>query len=287
MNYLDEYIGFVYIWENQVTNKKYIGMHIGKVDDGYIGSGVYFIRAIKKYGIENFNRTILYFEYENAEKLYQKEFDTINEYNAVHDDSFYNLTNTDPKSFNFISGKIERKFTSEHKKNISASAKLRIYTEETKSIMSKNSHIKGKKWYNNGEISKVFFQGNEPEGWSIGRLKVSTGNMGYKTYNNGIQEKQFPKDVIMSKEWVLGRLPGNIKRGPDNYFYGKVHSNNSKNKMRQTKIVNGSVLRGSKNPASIAVTIDGVEYATIKEAMICTGMSYANIRNRRTLDESN
>lgn len=29
---------------------------------------------------------------------------------------------------------------------------------------------KGKKWYNNGEISGFFFEGSQPEGWDIGRI---------------------------------------------------------------------------------------------------------------------
>lgn len=53
-------ISFVYMWTNKVTGKKYIGSHIGRLDDGYIGSGKYFNNAVKSYGIENFFRTILF-----------------------------------------------------------------------------------------------------------------------------------------------------------------------------------------------------------------------------------
>lgn len=53
-------IGFVYNWKNSINGKFYLGSHKGTPDDGYIGSGKYFKRALKKYGIENFERRILY-----------------------------------------------------------------------------------------------------------------------------------------------------------------------------------------------------------------------------------
>lgn len=51
-------------------------------------------------------------------------------------------------------------------------------------------------------------------------------NSGYKTYNNGIIEKQFLEKP--SDEWVLGRLEKHILRGKDNPFYSKTHSKETK-----------------------------------------------------------
>jgi hypothetical protein len=59
-----EYTGFIYQWVNQTNNKKYIGSHFGKIDDGYIGSGIYFRNAYKKHP-ERFVRIIL--EYVNGD----------------------------------------------------------------------------------------------------------------------------------------------------------------------------------------------------------------------------
>ena len=51
----------VYLTTNQVNNKIYVGVHSTyNLDDGYIGSGTTFKKAIKKYGKQHFNRTILY-----------------------------------------------------------------------------------------------------------------------------------------------------------------------------------------------------------------------------------
>lgn len=53
------YNGFIYQWINLVNDKRYIGSHWGYEDDGYVGSGTLFKRAIKKHGIENFQRVII------------------------------------------------------------------------------------------------------------------------------------------------------------------------------------------------------------------------------------
>jgi len=217
---MNDYIGFVYIWTNKINGKKYIGLHKGKVDDGYIGSGVLFKRAIDKHGIESFNRQILYFEYESEENLYQREFDIINEFNAVKDREFYNTTNYDPKYVEFQKGARTRVFSDETKELIrqartgtialeetkqkmSESQKNRIFSEEHRKKLSDSqkgdkNHQSGKKWYNNGEIDKTFYPDERPDGW------------------------------------VLGRLRG-VFKGKDNPFYGKTHTNETKKKISESR----------------------------------------------------
>lgn len=82
--------GFVYLWENKINGKKYIGSHVGSVDDGYIGSGKIFNRAIEKYGIENFERKIL--EYvEDKSTITEREQYYLDLYDAANNKEFYNL----------------------------------------------------------------------------------------------------------------------------------------------------------------------------------------------------
>jgi hypothetical protein len=55
------YYYLIYRITNLVNNKIYVGKHkTQNIEDGYLGSGKLIVAAIKKYGINNFNREILY-----------------------------------------------------------------------------------------------------------------------------------------------------------------------------------------------------------------------------------
>ena len=54
------YHHLVYETTNLINGKRYVGIHSTKdPDDGYIGTGTIFMRSVKKYGRDNFERTIL------------------------------------------------------------------------------------------------------------------------------------------------------------------------------------------------------------------------------------
>ncbi|NMC60393.1 MAG: GIY-YIG nuclease family protein [Candidatus Methanofastidiosa archaeon] len=76
-------IHYVYITTNVVNGKQYIGDHSSNnLNDNYLGSGVAFRKAIKKYGKENFTKQILELfntkeEAEGAQLFYIERFNTL------------------------------------------------------------------------------------------------------------------------------------------------------------------------------------------------------------------
>ena len=79
---------YIYMTTNNINGKKYIGQHKGYINDSYLGSGLHIVRAIEKYGKENFTKQIL--EICNAENIDEREYYWIKYYNAVQDEHFYN-----------------------------------------------------------------------------------------------------------------------------------------------------------------------------------------------------
>jgi hypothetical protein len=81
---------FLYKTTNLINHKTYIGIHqTENIDDGYIGSGSCFLRAVKKYGKENFKREIIEF-CSTYNELLEKEKKYVNE-DWIKNESNYNL----------------------------------------------------------------------------------------------------------------------------------------------------------------------------------------------------
>ena len=89
----NEYYGFVYLTTNKINGKRYIGQRYYDTKEQwklYLGSGKILKDAIKKYGRNNFTVEIL----ENCktkEILNNSEKYWIKKYNAISNDSFYNI----------------------------------------------------------------------------------------------------------------------------------------------------------------------------------------------------
>lgn len=80
----------IYKITNKLDGKFYIGSHkTKKLDDEYMGSGKYLISAQKKYGLENFEKEIL-FIFDNPKDMYNKESEIVNEDFLVTENT-YNL----------------------------------------------------------------------------------------------------------------------------------------------------------------------------------------------------
>lgn len=80
----------IYKTVNIIDQKYYIGCHqTDNINDGYLGSGKYLKRAIKKFGRDCFQKEILYV-FDSKERMFEKERLLVNE-SVVRDNLSYNL----------------------------------------------------------------------------------------------------------------------------------------------------------------------------------------------------
>ena len=87
----DKRYHYFYKITNKINNKFYYGIHsTNNIKDGYMGSGTSLKNAIKKYGIENFEKEIIQF-FNSREELSEYEKDFVNE-NLIHDKNCYNVS---------------------------------------------------------------------------------------------------------------------------------------------------------------------------------------------------
>ena len=84
------FVAFVYLWSDAKTNRKYIGVHKGSVNDGYVCSSTVMMAEYKQRPAD-FTREIL-FEGSRAE-CYAKEHELLKEVNARYNPDYYNQTN--------------------------------------------------------------------------------------------------------------------------------------------------------------------------------------------------
>lgn len=192
---------------NLVNGKIYVGVHKTRnLDDGYMGSGKLIRCAIKKYGVENFQKEILE-TFETAAKMYEREKQVVT-WEFLERNDVYNVCRGGHGGFEFINknklnnsknqykkarqalglkyprGTTFTRHTEESKKKISRSLTGRAPTfagrthsyESRKKISDANKNLKGERnsqygsfWITDGTVSKKC-RGNIPEGWKRGRV---------------------------------------------------------------------------------------------------------------------
>lgn len=106
-------VHYIYKTVNLVNGHYYIGMHIGKLSDNYLGSGYLLKQAIKKYGKDNFKKEVLVI-CENEEEL------------RIWEKKIIDLKITDSDCYNIApggqGGNVTKHFTEEERKKIRGKA---------------------------------------------------------------------------------------------------------------------------------------------------------------------
>ena len=202
----------IYRITNLINGKTYIGQHkYKKLDDYYMGSGVYLKKAKKKYGIENFKKEILEFniptvelanDWEQMYILFERAKGKA-EYNIADGGAGHGGWNKGIPCSEETKRKLSeankgRKLSEETRKKLSEARKGKKLSEETKRKMSeamkgkhhteewKNKHSEAMKGRNNPMFGKPcpnkgthWFNNGKiciraekcPEGFILGRLK--------------------------------------------------------------------------------------------------------------------
>ena len=87
---------FVYCWTDTRTNKLYIGVHKGNIDDGYICSSKYLLKEYNQRPFD-FKRQILAFG--SYKEMLNFEIKILKSINAAKDPLFYNKHNGDGRGY--------------------------------------------------------------------------------------------------------------------------------------------------------------------------------------------
>ena len=94
----------IYQITNLINKKNYIGKHqTTNINDKYMGSSPHLKNAIKKYGIHNFNKEII-FECKNKDELIKKEQEIVN-LDFIKRDDTYNQNLGGDGGWNFVNSK--------------------------------------------------------------------------------------------------------------------------------------------------------------------------------------
>jgi group I intron endonuclease len=126
-----------------LNGKAYIGKHAtSNIDDGYMGSGKLIVSAIKKYGVENFVKEIL-FIFESEDEMNKKEAELVTEEFCDRIDT-YNLRlggdgGWDHINKNRLGVRIGPKHSAETKTKIGRASKGRLHSDDTKANIGRQS----------------------------------------------------------------------------------------------------------------------------------------------------
>lgn len=196
----------IYKTLNVLSGQYYIGCHQTlNLHDGYLGSGKYLRRAVKKYGKENFKFEILHTA-RSKEEMFALERSMVTE-ELVNDPLSYNLklggSGGNPGIVGAFKGK---KHSAETKEKQRQASLAQVTTDDKRRKLSENNAMR-----NNLEIRKKVAMSLTGRVCSTEHCKkVAEANLGKILINNGTVAKRIPKDDLVkyeNTEWSKGGLP--------------------------------------------------------------------------------
>jgi hypothetical protein len=239
---------YIYQTTNLVNGKIYIGVHGSKnIDrDSYIGSGVTFLKAVKKYGRKNFIREILY-EFNTDIEAYNLEHELVNEEFVERRDT-YNMCQ---------GGKQETYHGTYVRKILSEIGKKRTFSEETKKKISESLiHSKVFQDYihseEHRELCKTFHLGHKHT--DEAKQKISIGNTGNVWSDEAKQKMSEQRKGIPKTEEFKETLSKKFK-GRKNHWNEKT--NKDPEKIRKTAEKHRGMKRTPETCKNISDSLKG------------------------------
>ena len=285
--------GYIYKITNKLNGKIYVGKRQKPYfDDSYWGSGKYLISAIKKYGIENFEREVICW-CKDKQELWDKEKYYIKLWNCQDTSIGYNIGK---------GGEGGCPHTDEWKIKHSGPGNGRYHKEVTQETRDKISKANKGRGLGIKNPSKGRPGQKKPEGFAEKirrankgkvysketREKLSNFNSNCMWINNGIRNSRILKTDQIPEGWSKGQLvtkehhdktSNKLKgheglKGERNGMYGKNHTEETKKaisliKLKKSKYWNIKVLCIETN----------ITYSNIYEASDKTGIPRMSIRD--------
>jgi NUMOD3 motif len=196
--------GFIYVTVNNITGKKYLGLHNTWRRD-YIGSGNYMKAAIKKYGRENFTRYIIdtadsYEDLCNLEAYYITEAFGLD---ISHSDDWYNITSGLQRGGNTWAGMTEDDRQKRAEK-VSKALSGRKHSEEQ---VEKNRRAQLKRMANPKERQKVAEATKAAMADPEVRKRMSAAKKDTPSWNKGKKMSEAARQKMSSAR--MGKSPAN------------------------------------------------------------------------------
>lgn len=207
--------GYMYYTIYKVTNlineKVYIGKHkTTNLDDNYLGSGTLILRAIRKYGEENFRKEILYI-FDNEKDMNDCEKSLVDN-NFINSDNTYNLTCGGHGSWEFINknglnniNNNSRKAGLIHAKRMKDDPEYRKKTIDTASKTFKQAHTQGKIKYNTFTGKKHTEEAKKKMSESSKKWNQNKCWIFSRTENRSKFIDKSLLSTYLNKGWVKGR----------------------------------------------------------------------------------
>lgn len=206
----------IYQVTHKPSGKLYVGKHITTgLDDGYMGSGKLIRRALKKHGVEQFRKEIL-FVFDNAEAMDAKERELVTEAFCRRKDT-YNLCVGGDGGFSFINRTGKRSanvdaLTDDVRVKARAALKDKFRDPTFRRTFGKRSSRLLKQYYADNESH---WTGKRHTASTITKMKQSAKGRGAGTTNSqfgkmwitdGVSEKTILRTESVPVGWSQGRL---------------------------------------------------------------------------------